>query len=180
MALESPATFLYTNIDRLGIDVTFSRLLQRSHHIGRDVSIGRMIMVPSAITVIQELAPRYPLAVVSARHEEATRDFLTRFEMLSYFKAIATAHTCRYTKPYPDPIIWVARQLGVKPEECLMIGDTTVDVRAAKAAGAQAIGVLCGFGRQEDLLRVGADLVVPSIADVLQLLDNDTAAIAHH
>jgi phosphoglycolate phosphatase-like HAD superfamily hydrolase len=98
--------------------------------------------------------------------------------MLSYFKAIATAHTCRYTKPYPDPIIWVAQQLGVKPEECLMIGDTTVDIRAAKAAGSQAIGVLCGFGREKDLMRAGADMVVATTADVRKLLDTDLTATA--
>lgn len=171
MAIESPATFLYTNADRLGFDTTFSRLLQRTHHIGRDVSIGRMIPVPFATEVIKALAPRFPLAIVSARHEEATRDFLTRFELLPYFKAIATAHTCRYTKPYPDPIFWVAQQLGVSPHECLMIGDTSVDIRAARAAGAQAIGVLCGFGREKDLLRAGADMVVPGTSDVRKLLD---------
>lgn len=50
-----------------------------------------------------------------------------------------------------------------------MIGDTTVDIRAGKAAGAQTIGVLCGFG-QEELRRAGADVIVPSVADVAAIL----------
>ena len=54
-----------------------------------------------------------------------------------------------------------------------MIGDTTVDIRAGKAAGAQTVGVLCGFGEEGELRRVGADLILPSTADVeAELLGN--------
>jgi phosphoglycolate phosphatase len=52
-----------------------------------------------------------------------------------------------------------------------MIGDTTVDIRAGKSAGAQTVGVLCGFGEEAELKSWGADLVLEStaqLADVLQ------------
>lgn len=48
-----------------------------------------------------------------------------------------------------------------------MIGDTTVDIRAAKLAGMQSVGVLCGFGREKELKRAGADVVLPSTLDIL-------------
>jgi phosphoglycolate phosphatase len=51
-----------------------------------------------------------------------------------------------------------------------MIGDTTVDMRAGKSAGAQTVGVLCGFGEEEELLRMGADLILPSPRELLQVL----------
>ena len=54
--------------------------------------------------------------------------------------------------------MWAAQQMQVKPEECLMVGDTTVDIRAGKSAGAQTVGVLCGFGTERELRRAGADL----------------------
>ncbi len=91
----------------------------------------------------------YPLAIVSARGERTTYEFLDRFELTPYFKVIATAQTTPHTKPYPDPILWVARQMKVPPEACLMVGDTTVDIRAGKAAGAQTAAVLCGFGEED-------------------------------
>jgi phosphoglycolate phosphatase-like HAD superfamily hydrolase len=52
--------------------------------------------------------------------------------------------------------------MGVFPAQCLMIGDTTVDIRAGKAAGAQTVGVLCGFGEEAELRRWGADLILPT------------------
>jgi phosphoglycolate phosphatase-like HAD superfamily hydrolase len=45
-----------------------------------------------------------------------------------------------------------------------MVGDTNVDVRSAKAAGALAVGVLCGFGESVDLQN--ADLVIGSTAEL--------------
>ena len=56
------------------------------------------------------------------------------------------------------------------PDACLMIGDTTVDIRAGHAAGAQTVGVLCGFGEERELRRRGADLILQSTAQVAQLL----------
>ncbi len=51
-----------------------------------------------------------------------------------------------------------------------MIGDTTVDVRAAKAAGAQVISVLCGFGEKDELMRLGTDMILPTTANLEQVL----------
>jgi phosphoglycolate phosphatase len=64
--------------------------------------------------------------------------------------------------------------MGVRPEECLMIGDTTVDMRAGKAAGAQTVGVLCGFGEEEELRRLGADLILKSTADLPAVFNQET------
>jgi phosphoglycolate phosphatase-like HAD superfamily hydrolase len=60
--------------------------------------------------------------------------------------------------------------MGVKPEECLMIGDTTVDMRAGKSAGAQTAGVLCGFGEKEELLRFGADVILETTSELANKL----------
>jgi len=113
---------------------------------------------------------RYPLAIVSAGGERSTLNFLEQFGLASHFGAVATALTCHYTKPFPDPILWAAERLGVPPDRCLMVGDTTVDIRAGKAAGAQTVGVLCGFGREGELRRAGADLILQSTAQLSQVL----------
>jgi len=80
------------------------------------------------------------------------------------------ATTCAHTKPFPDPVLWAAGQMGVEPENCLMVGDTTVDVRAGNAASAQTIGVLCGFGERAELLRLGADMILATTPELAQVL----------
>jgi phosphoglycolate phosphatase len=58
--------------------------------------------------------------------------------------------------------------MGVDPEACLMIGDTTMDIRAGVSAGAQTVGVLCGFGQRDELKRAGADLILDTTSQLEQ------------
>ncbi len=116
--------------------------------------------------MLERLFQTYPLAIVSARDTSSTMQFLDQFNLTHYFARIATDQTCEHTKPFPDPIVWVAKELGVPPEACLMVGDTSVDIRAGKAAGAQTVGVLCGFGEEDELRKYGADLILSSTADL--------------
>jgi phosphoglycolate phosphatase-like HAD superfamily hydrolase len=120
---------------------------------------------------------RYRMAVVSARDEKSTMRFLTQFDLGKYFDPIVTGLSAPHTKPYPDPILLAAQKMGVQPQECLMIGDTTVDMRAGKAAGAQTLGVLCGFGEEPELQQLGADLILKSTSEVAGLLNGQAPLI---
>ena len=110
------------------------------------------------------------MAVVSARGEGSTLSFLNLYDLEHYFEIIVTGQTCTRSKPFPDPILFAASRMGIPPQKCLMIGDTAVDIRAGRTAGAQTVGVLCGFGNEIELLRAGADIILPSPADLTGLL----------
>jgi HAD superfamily hydrolase (TIGR01549 family) len=128
------------------------------------------LLIPGVDEMLAALKGRYPMAVVSARHEKSTMRFLQQFDLVKYFDAIITGLSAPHTKPFPDPIIMAAKKMDVKPHQCLMIGDTTVDIRAGRSAGAQTVGVLCGFGEERELKEMGADLILsntPQLADVL-------------
>jgi phosphoglycolate phosphatase-like HAD superfamily hydrolase len=170
MATESPATLLYSLPDRLGIDNHLAALVNFFYRRGEPRPIGKFPIVVNVYEALMALAAHFPLAVVSARNAPATLAFLEQAQMLPFFKCIATALTCRHAKPYPDQVIWVAQQMGVAVEDCLMIGDTTVDIRAGKRAGAQTVGVLCGFGQEQELRNAGADEIIASPAVLPALL----------
>ena len=166
MASETPLNQLYETTDRLGLDAPLFRLMQVLHGLFPQRQQA-FLLIPGVDAMLETLAARYPLAVVSARPRASTLEFLERFGLTRYFGAcIATAETCERTKPDPAPLRWAARCLNVPPEACLMVGDTTVDIRAGRAAGAQTAGVLCGFGEEDELRRAGADLILPSTADL--------------
>ncbi|WKV72847.1 HAD family hydrolase [Streptomyces sp. PCS3-D2] len=76
-------------------------------------------------------------------------------------------------KPAPDGLLLALRQLDVAPEGAVFVGDTELDVHAARAAGVRVVGAGWGFAGPEALSRAGADLVLPhaaALADVLLLL----------
>lgn len=160
MELETPGNFLYSNMDRLGLDGPAGRLLNTFSHMRAHRKPKRYWILRGVKEMLPRLAERYPLAVVSARGEKSALAFLDQFGLRPYFKAVVTAQSCRYTKPYPDPVLFAAKELGLPAAACVMIGDTTVDIHAGISAGAQTIGVLCGFGRRKELERAGADLIL--------------------
>lgn len=169
MAMETPGNWIFELLDRLHLDDEARRLANALARRGPDHD-QRFLLIPGVDEMLTALRQHYPLAVVSARGEKSTRHFLEQYSLTSYFGAVATAVTCRHTKPFPDPVLWAADRLGVPPERCLMVGDTTVDIRAGKAAGAQTVGVLCGFGSERELRRAGADLILPGTSQLSEVL----------
>ncbi|MDX9864180.1 MAG: HAD family hydrolase [Anaerolineaceae bacterium] len=169
MAMETPSNLAYAAVDRTRMDdAVLNPLKVRLKR--KDKPPPSFWLIEGVAEMLTALAGRYPLAVVTARDEAGTMAFLEQFSLTGLFGAVATARTCQYTKPFPDPVVWAAGELGVAPQDCLMVGDTTVDMRAGKAAGAQTVGVLCGFGRERELLRAGADLILPMTADLMGVL----------
>ena len=169
MALEDPGTFLHGLPDRLDIDHHLARLAEALARRGSGRA-EQFLLIDGVQETLDHLQPRYPMGIITARGQRSTLAFLDHFDLGQYFQTVVTSLTCRHTKPYPDPILWAAQQMGVPPSACLMIGDTTVDIRAGKAAGAQTVGLLCGFGEDHELRQSGADAILPSIADLVALL----------
>ena len=169
MAAESPGNWIYSLADRLGLNSFLLKLLNqlsiRKHH-----RIKPYWIIPGVKEMLQQLHSRYDLGVVSARDEASSMAFIHQHGLVDYFKVVVTSQTCRYTKPFPHPLLYAAAQLAVKPEECLMVGDTTVDMHAAKSAGMGAVGVLCGFGTERELKCAGADLILGNTAELMEVL----------
>jgi HAD superfamily hydrolase (TIGR01509 family) len=165
MAIEDPGNFIFSMVDMLGIDNLVSRLLQPAQRRHTRES-SHPLVVPGVREMLDALGQRYPLALISTRGQLTTLNFLESSQLQDFFSVIVTGQTCARTKPHPMPVLWAAAQMGVPPEACLMVGDTTVDIRSGRSAGAQTAGVLCGFGRQDELLRAGADLIVNSTPDL--------------
>lgn len=172
MTMETPANFVYNLVDRVGIDQPLSNFYNTvSRRRRARVPRGdQFTLIPNIQTMLAALQGKFPMAVVSARDAETTALFLEHFNLLPYFEVVVTAHTTPHTKPFPDPVIYAAEQLGLKPEDCLMIGDTIVDIYAGKIARAQTAGVLCGFGTQWELARAGADIILTTTADLTDVL----------
>jgi N-acetyl-D-muramate 6-phosphate phosphatase len=167
MATESPMNAVYHWFDHLALDDNFANFYEkrvRSHKFKQHP----FWLMKDAIDLLDLLHARMPLSIVSARDEATTMQFVASFSLQNYFQKIVTSQTCEHTKPYPEPVLWAAAQMKVAPENCVMIGDTTVDILAGKSAGAQTIGLLCGFGTEKELRRAGADLIVSELKDVIQ------------
>jgi HAD superfamily hydrolase (TIGR01509 family) len=169
MWVEAPGNALLGLADTLGIDdemVAIVHWLSRRHKY----SSKKFLLIPGVDELLKQLHGRYPMAVVSARDEKGTVAFLEQFDLVKYFDVIVTGLSAEHTKPYPDPILLAAQKMNIPPKNCLMVGDTTVDIRAGKSAGAQTVGVLCGFGERPELEKMGANLILPDTPKLVEVL----------
>lgn len=170
MACEGPATRLLSLLDRIGLDDDAFDLANRLRRLRCLHGPLNFQAVDGVGDTLRELSRRYHLAIVSTRSHREVVAFLSQQELQPLIQIITGRDDTWRIKPHPSPILHTAAELGVPVERCLMVGDTTADVRAARAAGARTAGVLCGFGSREELERAGADLVLDTTSDLLDWL----------
>jgi HAD superfamily hydrolase (TIGR01549 family) len=164
MASEGPTNAFLTFLDILGLDDEIFALGDRLRRLRGLRTPANFQPVDGAVEAVRELSRRYSLGVVTTRSQRDAQAFLEQQALADCFSVIVTHEDTWRLKPHPEPIRYAAKQLGVAVGRCIMVGDTVVDVRSAKAAGACAVGVLCGFGEHGDL--AGADLILENTAEL--------------
>lgn len=171
MNMENPAQFILHYADKWGWDKFVHQVIYGIRWLLKPFKNTKNYQTIEGIRpMIIELAKHYPLAVASAGDEKTVKDFLIHAEITQYFKCVATALTCPHTKPFADPLVWAALQMGVEVENCVMVGDTTVDMMAGKNAKTQTVAVLCGFGERAELEALKPNLVLSTTADLTAIL----------
>jgi HAD superfamily hydrolase (TIGR01549 family) len=74
-------------------------------------------------------------------------------------------------KPSPDPLLMICKELGVLPEETLMVGDSELDIRCAKAAGADSCGVTFGYRSFDQLKGENTDYIIHSYDELREVIE---------
>ncbi len=166
MRFEGPVNRLLWLADKVGLDPLIHKFFDLANPWRRRASGKVFYLVPGAEECLAELGLRYPLGLVTTRGEASTRAFLRGTEIEAAFGSVVSGLTTRRGKPAPDPLLHAAAELGVPADRCLMVGDTVVDMIAARRAGAQAVGLLSGFGEEDELIARGADLLLASVAEL--------------
>jgi phosphoglycolate phosphatase len=149
-------------LDEAGRDALVPRFLE----IYTACATDQTHLVPHAREVLehfyhagvrQALCTNKPLAV--------TRQILSVLDINGYFSSVVGGDSTPRKKPDALPLLTCLEELGTAPEDAVMIGDSSADVGAARAAGVAVILVPDGYtGAPAETL--GADFVVGKLADV--------------
>jgi HAD superfamily hydrolase (TIGR01509 family) len=158
-----------TLLDRLHLDKRMFRMEERWRRWRGIAKPEQFTAVASSIESLKALADKgFSLGVVTSRSRQDAEAYLLQYHLDGLFQTVVTRDDVRRLKPHPMPVRLAALTLKLEPSQCVMVGDTSVDVRSAKAAGALSVGVLSGFGEREDF--ESADLVVDSPAQLVTWL----------
>ncbi len=170
MAIEMPSNYLVSAVEHLGLSLNPFGLADRLRRSKGLATRESAPLIDGTIPLLEQLCPRFKMAIVTTRARPETQAFIEHASLGCYFETVITRQDVLFMKPHPEPVRKAANQLGVSPANCVMVGDTAMDIRAARRAGAYAVGVLTGLCVREELEQAGAHLILQRAAELLQYL----------
>ncbi len=143
-------------------------LLARARtEFGRFYSEGICIdsrLYPGTLETLEALKSRYTLACITNKSAEYTEPLLKALGVREHFAVVVSGDTTPALKPDPRPLLYAASACDIPPAECCMVGDSRIDMQAARAAGFRAVAVSYGYHQGEDLEAQGAEVLLDSLA----------------
>jgi 2-phosphoglycolate phosphatase len=86
-----------------------------------------------------------PWGIVTNKPERFTFKLLDSLQLTKRAACIISGDTLKNSKPHPEPILHACNLLQQKPDECLYVGDSEIDIIASKAAGSPSVVALYGY-----------------------------------
>jgi phosphoglycolate phosphatase len=108
------------------------------------------------------------IAVVTNKPETLAQRLLERLFAPGVFGDVVGARPGQPLKPDPGIAIRTLARLTLSPAECLIVGDTEVDIALARAADIRAIGVSWGFRCRDHLVRLSPSAVIDTPDELLE------------
>ena len=110
------------------------------------------------------------LFLVTNKRIAPTRKIVELKDVDRYFKAVCGCDSFPGRKK-SDNIRTLMEENGLEPAECVMVGDTCLDVGAGHTAGIRAIGVTWGYDANGELAASGPDAVANTAAELVELVE---------
>ena len=111
------------------------------------------------------------IVLATSKPEEFAVRILEHFNMSKYFTVVAGASMDSSRSKKGDVIAYALSMCGdIDKTTAIMIGDREHDIIGAKENGLKSIGVLYGYGSEDELKNCGADYIVATTKDILSLI----------
>lgn len=123
------------------------------------------VPMPGLLPFLEQCAAAsLKLGVVTSDNQSTTREHLDWLGIAGYFSTVVTRDRVKYGKPAPEMAETACRELGLRPEETVIIGDSNADMQLGRGAGLRlAVGISPG-GTDSHLL--DADMVVSCFGEL--------------
>jgi len=129
-------------------------------------------LVPGALETLQALKKmKLKLGLFTVNNRKSTEHVLSTFRLKTFFKTVVTRDSVATVKPSPIHLETALKSLKAKPEETIVVGDSAWDMKTAKELNVFAVGASTGFATPEELTRAGANCLISSPIDLIELVE---------
>lgn len=143
-------------------------LIVYRRHYGQHL-LDQTRLYPEVAETLESFA-HLPKAVVTNKPYEFTLPILEGLNLSRHFAAVIGGDSLPERKPSALPLLEAARRCDAKISDCLMVGDSFVDVLAGKTAGIATCGYVAGFRGRTELTEAGADYLIENFSELRRLV----------
>ena len=128
---------------------------------------------PNIEDTLRRLSAKAELALTTRRSVPAKDIFcvLEKFGLARYFQKVITSLDTQNPKPDPEALMKCLQHLRANADDCIVVGDSVVDIRAGKNAGMRTVAVLSGIFRRKELEKEKPDLILKNIGELPRFLE---------
>ncbi len=129
--------------EKYGLTVSFDEFVETYRRGYRKIIEEEGLKSPTGVKELLDSLKKenIPFAIGTGGGAKSTELTLRKAGLFEYFNIFVTADDVANGKPDPETFFLAAKKLGVKPDDCVVIGDAINDVLAAKSAGMKMIAI---------------------------------------
>ena len=138
----------------------------------RKISTQKTQLLACAREAVEEASRFARLGVVTTKTGKYSRELLEHFGLMQHFEVLVGREDVEHPKPHPEPIEKAVAMMACEKGRCWMIGDTRLDVEAARNAAIGCVAVTSGYDTREQLLTCGDIIECDALAAVRYIAEN--------
>lgn len=151
-----------------------TQLYREYNHRRHDEMVDLFPGVAEVVPALHEAGIK--LGIVTTKMRGTTLRALELLGIAKYMETIVSLDDVEHAKPHPEPVAKAIAALGVDAAATFMIGDSSVDVKSAIAAGAIPVGVAWSLKGEKVLYEAGAVHMLREMNELLTLCGIEGAA----
>ena len=125
--------------------------------------------VETALNYLNE--KKIKVSLLTTKVQEQADKIIDHFGLRSSFDYVMGRRDGLEHKPSPEPLIYICKELQVRPEKTLIVGDTELDIQCGKNAGAKTCGVTYGYRNLEQIEKEMPDILISRLDELKNFLD---------
>lgn len=111
---------------------------------------------------------KFKVSLLTTKGQDQADKIIDNFGLRKYFSLVMGRRPDIAIKPAPDMMNFICKELSIKPERTLMVGDSELDILCGRNAGTKTCAVTFGYRTKEDLEKLNPDFMISDYRELLK------------